>query len=504
MASIDQAAPPIEAHSSPAPVLDRQAVALERNQAGAVEVFAQGIAAAAPTVALASVPGSLFLIAGAGAIWSALLALPVVLLVSYLISQQARRTVSVGSLGTFAGNGLGPAGAFATGWGLLVGYFGFAAGALFGATLYLSSFLDKIGLDVNPMGWKLVVLAAVAVPSIVLPLRGLRFSARIALGLEVASLTAIMAIFVVTWFKHGFSVEIGQLRAHGSNLSSIVVAGVLGVGAYAGFESSASLGFEAKDPHRTIPRVILRMVLIIGALYLIATHTEVEGFVGAHGKLTADSAPLSVVASNAGIGWMDYVIDIGITVSMIAFFSAVVNAGARVLFTFASEGAIPRRLADTHPRFKSPHIAIGLLSAVALLLGVIGTVSHSGRLLFDTYLGIISTWGYLTAYLLVAIATPLYLRRIRALTPPVIVAGVLSTAAIIYVIYKNLVPSPAWPYNILPAIYLALLLLGLLRYAQLRITDPARALRIGRLQELSEEEAARQAGLDATPVTSAI
>ena len=490
MATIDHAIP--RAGTAVA-TEERHDHGLDRGAAGSLEVFAQGIAAAAPTVALASVPGSLFLITGQGAIYAALFALPVVLLVAYLIALQARRTVSVGSLGTFTGNGLGPGAAFATGWGLLIGYFGFSAAALFGAVLYLSSFLDKLGLDVDATGWKLVLLAVVATPAIILPFRGVRFSARVALTLEVLSLLAIGIVFVATWVKHGFALETGQFEAHGATLSTVLVAGVLGVGAYAGFESAASLGFEAKEPHRTIPRAILRTVLLIGGLYLIATHTEVEGFAG----LTGDDAPLSIVAQNADVSWVEYAIDLGIAVSMIAFFSAVVNAGSRALFTFASEGAIPGALTRTHPRFRSPHVGILLLSAIAVLLGVIGTVNLSGRLVFETYLGIVATWGFLTAYLLVSIATPLYLRRIGELTARAALAGLVATAAIVYVIYKNLVPAPDWPYNILPFVYLGVLALGLLRYLHLRVTDPARARRIGALQELSEEEAARQAGFEA-------
>src|SRR5262245_39732369 len=106
MATIDHAVPPAAAGVAVASDQPHDH-GLARGAAGSLEVFAQGIAAAAPTVALASVPGSLFLITGQGAIYAALFALPVVLLVAYLIALQARRTVSVGSLGTFAGNGLG-------------------------------------------------------------------------------------------------------------------------------------------------------------------------------------------------------------------------------------------------------------------------------------------------------------------------------------------------------------------------------------------------------------
>jgi amino acid transporter len=468
---------------------------LERGVAGPLEVFSQGLAAAAPSVAIAGVPGILFLMSGNGALAAALLAAVVVALVAYLIGLQARRTVSVGSLGTYAGNGLGPWGAFAASWGLMIGYLTFAGSGLLGAALYTTQFLDKLGVSADGKAWKVVLLLVLAVPAVLAPYRGLRLSARSSLTLEVLSLIAIGIIFVAVWVKTGFAVNGDQLSADGAKGSAILLAGVLAVGAYAGFESSASLGFEARDAHRTIPRIMLRTVLLLGVLYLIATYTQVQAFAGPKETLGADSAPLPVVAENAGVGWTTYVVALAVAVAMIAFVSAVLNAGARALLTLGSTGAIPSVFTRVHPEYRSPYVGIVSLSAVALVVGLVGTLASRGRLLFDSYLGTIGTWGYLTAYLLVSIATPFYLRRIRALTPIPLIASVLATVTLLYVIYKNLVPAPAYPYDIFPYIYLGLLGLGLLRFAHLRVTRPAAARVLVELQELSEEEAARRAEL---------
>ena len=52
------------------------------------------------------------------------------------------------------------------------------------------------------------------------------------------------------------------------------------VGSYAGFESVASLGAEAKDAHRNIARSLLRVVLLLGVLYIVATYPQVLFFDG--------------------------------------------------------------------------------------------------------------------------------------------------------------------------------------------------------------------------------
>src|SRR3954469_20556243 len=85
-----------------------EATGLERDALGPWGVFAQGLAAAAPSVAVAVVPFSLFVAAGNGAAWAAVIGLAITVLIAVTISFQAKRTVSSGSLGTYTGNGLGP------------------------------------------------------------------------------------------------------------------------------------------------------------------------------------------------------------------------------------------------------------------------------------------------------------------------------------------------------------------------------------------------------------
>lgn len=106
-----------------------ESTGLQSGALGAWGVFAQGLAAAAPSVALAVVPFSLFVAAGKGAAWAAVVGLAIVILVATTISFQAKRTVSSGSLGTYTGNGLGPGFAYAAGFSLLFGYIGFATTA---------------------------------------------------------------------------------------------------------------------------------------------------------------------------------------------------------------------------------------------------------------------------------------------------------------------------------------------------------------------------------------
>ncbi|GAA3792036.1 APC family permease [Amycolatopsis tucumanensis] len=475
-------------------VLDPPDGELRTGAVSGLGVFAQGLAAAAPSVAIASVPGSLFLVSGKGALWAAIIGGVLVYLVARVIALQARRTVSSGSLGTYAGNGLGPVAAFVTGWALILGYIGFAAGGVLGAVLYFNSFLQEIGLHTDHLVVKIVLLMLATAAAFYIPFRGVSVSVKLGLGFEIVSLVAIAVILVASYVAYGARIDGAQFDLSHLGHSTTLIAAVTAVGSYAGFESAASLGHEARDAHRNVPRAILRLVIGLAVLYLLATYPEVLGFQGPE-PLGTDSTPLPVVAQNAGVGWVTYVVDLSLGTAMIVFSSAVINSGARSLFTLAREGALPGPLGRVHPRFRTPHPAIALVGLVGFVIGLIGTVTSVGRFQWDVYVGIVSSYAYLFAYLLVTIATPLWLRRIKALTPGGLVVSVLAAVGILYVIYKNLVPAPEGAYRYLPYVFLVLLLAGLARFLRLRAVRPEAAARVGSIQTLSESEQVRLAEL---------
>ena len=92
--------PPEAAHTPPAPphvpegaaagsTVTEQPGGLRSNTLGSGEVFAQGLAAAAPSVAVASVPFALYTAAGKGAAWAAIIGLVIAVLLATTISFQA-------------------------------------------------------------------------------------------------------------------------------------------------------------------------------------------------------------------------------------------------------------------------------------------------------------------------------------------------------------------------------------------------------------------------------
>ena len=53
---------------------------------------------------------------------------------------------------------------------------------------------------------------------------------------------------------------------------------VFSILAFIGFEAAAPLGEEARNPRRTIPRVVLASALVIGLFYLVSSYASVMGW----------------------------------------------------------------------------------------------------------------------------------------------------------------------------------------------------------------------------------
>jgi amino acid transporter len=81
------------------------------------------------------------------------------------------------------------------------------------------------------------------------------------------------------------------------------------------------------------------------------------------------------------------------------------------------------------------------------------------------YAGTIGTYGYMIAYLLLAIGTPVYLYRAKLPLGLATVVGGLAAVGMGFVLYRNLYPVPPAPYNVLPWIFLGVLGLSAAWYA---------------------------------------
>jgi amino acid transporter len=222
------------------------------------------------------------------------------------------------------------------------------------------------------------------------------------------------------------------------------------------------LGSEAKDPLHNIPRAVTWSGILAGLFFIFCAYAEVLGFRGAAETLENNQAPLHVMARSAGMpAFISIVIDIGALVSFFSCVLACITAGARVLFLMGQKGALHSLLGRAHTSNRTPHRAVVVSGIAAFLpLGVLTCLGIGTSEIYGLT-ATLATFGFLTAYVLISIAAPIFLRAQGRLTIRDGIVSALALLAMIVAFMGNVYPVPSAPYNYLPYIYLGFLLSGL-------------------------------------------
>jgi amino acid transporter len=422
------------------------------------ETLAQSVALIAPTGAPVMTVPLVFALAGQGAAIAFLISTVGVLLVALNVNQFARMSASPGSLYTYITDHMHPRWGVLAGWALLIAYIGTAASVGAGVTNYANVILrDRFGVQAFP----LLLTALVMVFACYLAYRDVQVSARLMLWLEAGSVALISVIAISIIVKHGWHLDMGQLTLQGVTPEKLRLGLVLAIFSSVGFESATSLGSEAKNPLISIPRAVKWSAILAGVFFFVCAYAEVLGFRGESQSLGQSLAPLHVLAQKAGFpSWVGTLTDLGAVLSFFSCFLACITAAARLLFLMGRHGVLHSMLGAAHEENQTPHRAV-LVSSVAAFLPA-AVMMLRGMNLFDIYglIGTLATFGFVTTYILVATAAPLYLRTQGMLTPQAIAISVLAIVFMGAALLGNLYPVPEAPYSYLPYLYAALLLTG--------------------------------------------
>ncbi|HTX15061.1 MAG TPA: APC family permease [Candidatus Baltobacteraceae bacterium] len=423
-----------------------------------VEILAQSVSTISPTATPVATIPLVCALAGNGTWLAYVLATCAMLLVALCVGKFAKYSASPGSLYSYAASALPPSLGAIAAWSLLLAYVMTAASVIGGFYHYGNLLLR----DASGHGTSTVFLALLVTGvSMWIAWRDVKISARLMLWIEIVSVSLILLVVALVLGRHGWHIDRQQLRLHGMTGSGLRLGLVLALFSFCGFESATTLGSEARDPLKTIPRAVIQSALLSGAIFTVCAYTEVLGFRIAGLDLGASSAPMRVVAEVGGVRMLGELIDIGALVSLFACTLACITAAARVLLLMSHHGLAHGFMRATHARNETPHRAV-IVAGIAAVLPV-AILAARGAAGLDVYgwMGSLATYGFIVAYALVCSVLPRYLRRHNAFRPGSQVIPWLAFAAMLLALIGNLYPVPEGPYGKLPYIYLAYLAAGL-------------------------------------------
>jgi len=306
----------------------------------------------------------------------------------------------------------GRAAAFLTGWtSFVAGFAGAIAANAFFIPIYLARFIPGVDNDTPfftiPIPYVPLTVSmhtTVAVASVwllaLIHIRGVG-PGRMVMNVLAALKVSAFMLFVLAGFAFGTG-AFSNVGASGGGVATgnWLFAFIPVMLAYSGWNASAYVAEEIRDPGRNVPRslaigtfAVIAVYLGINLLYLfVFSVTELAALKGSVLDVVADK----LLGSGAG-----HVMGIVSLVSLMASNSAMTFAGPRVYFAMARDGVFFNRTATVHPSYRTPAFAIVAQTLWTTLLILTG----SGNALI-TYTGF-----SITLFLGVAVFALFVLRR---------------------------------------------------------------------------------------------
>ena len=392
-------------------------------------------------------------------------------LVAYGFVRLAGEFSHAGSVYAFVGNTLGPRAGFLAGWALLGTYLVFPPVSITGVAIFGRAFLDATGLA-HDADWYPLALAAWAVIWF-LAARGVRPTTRSVLAFEVVSVCLILVLMgAIFWRLAAGTAPAGQTLSGrvfvlppGVGVSTLALAATAGFLAFAGFESAGSLGEESVVPTRMIPRAIVTAVAFGAVFYVACVTAQSLGFGTNAAGVSAfrhSQAPLGELAQRYVGTPLASLLDLGAVLSALGAGLGGVTVAARMMFAFGRDGLAARRLSGVSAATGVPRraLAVEMLFGLALLTAF--RLAGTSALNVFFYLATIGVLSLLVMYVLTNVAAARHLGR-RSLWQVVAPAGGVLIAG--FVLYHNVWPVPAAPYEFFPYLALGWLAAGLIATA---------------------------------------
>ena len=202
-------------------------------------------------------------------------------------------------------------------------------------------------------------------------------------------------------------------------------------------------------------RAVIWSLILTGAFFVLMAYIEIFGLRGYKTSFDQIGAPLNVLADLMNVSFFKVPLSIGAMISFFSLSLSCLNAGARILFPMGRHGILPSHIGRAHKTNMTPHVAITLFALVMMLIPIVTALTGTDTLLAFNYAGTYGAIGFLTAYFLISLAAPAYLRHERQLRVSHIIVAVLAILCLLVPTYSLFYPVPSYPTNLFPFIFLA-------------------------------------------------
>ena len=273
-----------------------------------------------------------------------------------------------GGVYVYIRDAFGPLPAFLYGW---TTFFVISTGATATLAVAFAAYLGQL-VPISPTIAKVVAVLVILVIAAT-NIRGTREAASVQNWSTLAKVGGILVMSVALLARgNGFEGASIWPGAMSTSLLSAIGLAMLGVlWAYEGWQYATFSAGETRDPQRTFPRAIVAGTAVLVGLYLLANMAYIAAL-GPEGVRSSDRVAAASVAALFG-PTAGGLIAIVILIAMFSCANGLSLTAPRVYYAMARDGVFFRRLAEVHPRFRTPAFAIAANAAWAIVLAVTGT-----------------------------------------------------------------------------------------------------------------------------------
>ncbi len=448
MTTLTRGEPPSSSQSHPG---------LRKNALGFPTLLAQSIALISPTMTAVLIIAICYGDAGNGTWLAYAFGTIMLLFVVGCLNQFAKRSALAGSMYAYTGRGLGPTSGVVSGFSLIWAYTFIAIAGLTGFSIFAAQFLEGIGIHtvVPPV----IFFCLSAAVCWFIAYKDIHVSSLLTLVFEFLSVACILSLAFVVLFKHGLVVDTTIVKAKGMTFHGLSLAVVICIFSLVGFESATTLGSEAKNPLKNVPRAVIVSLILTGLFMVFMSYVEVFGTRNYSTPLNEIALPLNALGQIYDVTFFKVPVALGAMASFFSLTLSCLNAGSRIIYPMAQHAIFPSHLGRAHKDNQTPHVAITVYILVILAIPCIMEISTNPLTTFGDA-GTLAAFGFLTAYFLISIAAPFYLKKIGELKPHHLVVAVLACVLLMVPLIGSFYPVPPYPVDIFPYIFLGYMIVG--------------------------------------------
>ena len=312
--------------------------------------------------------------------------------------------------------------------------------------------LNQVALR-SPFAVSYGQLVAIAAAALITALNyiGIKRAGEFQLVFTVLKIAIIIAVSLLaftaangTW--HNFSTTFSGARGGFAGFMAALIAALW---AYDGWNDLNMVSGEIRNPGHVIPIALIAGVGVVAGLYML-TNAAVQ-YVLPAASIAASQRPASDATAVAVGAWGAAIVSAGMALSILVALNGTIMSGARVPFAMARDGYFFHAMAEVHPRFHTPSIALIVQLALSIVLLLF---AGSFRQLFS--LAIFAEW----LFYLVSTTTVFVLRRREPNAPrpyrswgyPMVPALFVAAAAVLlYYTFTENIRNSAWGLVVIAA-----------------------------------------------------